>query len=140
MSNGIKPRTVYMICRTDKTEDDGTDIYVGSTSQPLRIRLSEHRSRAKNFIKWGCSENNRLYKRMNDVGVRNWQIISLLTFACSQKTIREFEREWVTATGADLIRYHPLQMIGMLIGIGKTSIPNDIIVMCAVLRAALAVI
>ena len=41
-ANEIKNRTVYMLCRTDKTEDDGTDIYVGSTSKSLEKRLCEH--------------------------------------------------------------------------------------------------
>lgn len=103
----IKNRTVYMLCRTNKP-DDGTDIYIGSTSKPLCQRLCAHRYRAKNFIGEGYSENNRLYKRMNDVGIMSWQIIPLLTFACNQKTIRDFERQWVTATGAGLNTYSPI--------------------------------
>ena len=48
MSSEIKNRTVYMLCRTDKTGDDGTDVYVGSTSQPLEKRFVRHRQRAGN--------------------------------------------------------------------------------------------
>ena len=73
----------------------GLIIYVGSTSQPLRKRLCEHRYRAKNFLKQDYCENNRLYTRMVTVGIMNWKVIPLLTFACDQKTIFEFEREWV---------------------------------------------
>ena len=45
MADGIKNRTVYMLCRKDKSEDDGLDFYVGSTSQTLEQRLSGHRER-----------------------------------------------------------------------------------------------
>ena len=105
----IKDRTVYMLCRTDKTEDDWTDIYIGSTSQPLWRRLCEHRYRAKNFIGRGYSDNNKLYTRIISVGIRKWQIIPLLTFACNQKTIFEFEKEWVRTTGADFNMYSPIR-------------------------------
>ena len=37
----------------------------------------------------------------------NWNVIPLLTFACDQKTIFEFEREWVKATTAGLNTYSP---------------------------------
>ena len=42
--NDIKPRTVYLLRRTDKEEDDGTDLYVGSTSANLKDRLWKHKS------------------------------------------------------------------------------------------------
>ena len=48
-ANEIKNRTVYMLCRTDKTGDDGSDIYIGSMSQYLEYRLCKHRYRAKTF-------------------------------------------------------------------------------------------
>ena len=104
----IKDRTVYVLCRTDKPED-GTDIYIGSTSQPLRKRLAVHRYRDRNFIKRGCSDNNKLYMRMGEVGVQNWKIISLLTFACDINTIREFEKCWVQVLNADLNTYSPIR-------------------------------
>ena len=44
----IKNRIVYVLCRTDKPED-GSDIYIGSTSQPLKERLRCHRKNARNF-------------------------------------------------------------------------------------------
>ena len=40
--NDIKPRTVYLLRRTDK-ENDGTDLYVGSTSVNLKKRLRDHK-------------------------------------------------------------------------------------------------
>ena len=104
----IKNWTVYMLCRTDKTEDDGVDVYVGSTSQRLERRLCGHRSRARKFIEYGCSENNKLYTRMVTCGVMNWKILPLLTFSCDQKTIFEFEREWIKATGASLNTISPV--------------------------------
>ena len=101
----IKNRTVYMMCRTDKP-DDGTDIYVGSTSQPLCKRLCEHRYSAKNFIERGYSDNNKLFSRMNEVGLYNF--IPLVTFACDKNTIREFECSWVQTVGADLTTFSPI--------------------------------
>ena len=73
----IKPRIVYMLCRTNKP-DDGTDIYVGSTSQRLEQRLCDHRSKAKII-------DSKLYKRIREIGIYNWEIIPLLTFTCHKK-------------------------------------------------------
>ena len=81
MSNEVKNHTVYMLCRVDKTGDDGTDVYVGSTSQTLGQRLSGHKKHAQNPINGG----NRLYKWMNEVGLQNWEMVPLLTFACDKK-------------------------------------------------------
>ena len=64
----IKNRTVYVLTRTNKADDDDSDIYVGSTSKPLERRLAGHIQLAKNFIERGCSENNRLFVRMNEIG------------------------------------------------------------------------
>ena len=58
MADEIKNRTVYMLCKKDKSEDDGLDVYVGSTSQTLEQRLSGHRKDAQKLR----NENNRLYK------------------------------------------------------------------------------
>ena len=102
MTCEIKNRTVYMLCRTDKTEDDGTDIYIGSTSRPLKERLWEHQKKARKFKMLGYSVNNKLFTRMFDVGIRNWRIIPLLTFAWDQKTIFEFEKQWIDLIGAGL--------------------------------------
>ena len=96
----IKPRTVYLLKRTDKS-DDGTDICVGSTSQTLTKRLIAHRVQAQVI-------NNKLYTRMCKIGLYNWQIIPLLTFACDKKTIREFEKSWVEVLNTDLNTYSPL--------------------------------
>ena len=48
MSDEIKNRTVYMLCRKGKKED-GTDIYIGSTSKTLEKRLSGHRTDAQSL-------------------------------------------------------------------------------------------
>ena len=94
MTSEIKQRTVYQIVRTDKP-NDGTDIYVGSTSLSLKKRLSVHRYHAK-----VC--NGKLYTRMQEVGIYNWEIIPLLTYSCDKKTIRGFEQQWVELLKSDL--------------------------------------
>ena len=104
----IKNRIVYMLCRTDETDDDGTDIYIGSTSRPLKERLRKHRSNAKNFLKRGYTENRKLYTGMNEVGFQSWNIISLLTFTCDKKTVFEFEKRWIGLIGADLNTISPI--------------------------------
>ena len=70
MSDEIKNRTVYMLCRKDKPED-GTDLYIGSTSRPLKERLWDHKKKARKFKMLGYSEDNKLFTRMNDVGLMN---------------------------------------------------------------------
>ena len=69
--NDIKPRIVYLLRRTDK-EDDGTDIYIGSTSKILKERLHDHRGNVKRY-------NSRLYTRMREIGKYMWEIIPLLS-------------------------------------------------------------
>ena len=100
MSDEIKNRTVYMLCRKDK-EEDGADFYIGSTSRPLKERLWGHRSDAQNG-------GSKLYKRMREIGLQNWKIIPLLTFACDKKTILEFEKQWIDLIGADLNMISPI--------------------------------
>ena len=78
--NEIKPRTVYLLKRTDKEEDDGKDLYVGSTSKALKKRLYDHRGNVKRY-------NSRLYTRMRETGLNNWEIVPLLTLSCNKKTI-----------------------------------------------------
>ena len=92
--NEIKPRTVYLLRRTDK-EDDGTDLYVGSTSKPLKYRLKDHRCKAER-----C--NSRLYKRMREIGKHNWEIIPLLSRICDRNTIYKVEKKWIGILGTDL--------------------------------------
>ena len=103
MSGGIRDRTVYVVCRKDKKED-GTGIYIGSTSKPLKERLRGHRKDAQRI----GNENNRLYVRMNGVGLQNWKIIPLLTFACDQRTIFSFEKQWIDLIGPDLNMRSPI--------------------------------
>ena len=102
----IKNRTVYVLCRKDKPED-GTDLYIGSTSQPLKERLRCHRENARKFKMLG-KEGNKLFSRMNDVRLWNWNIIPLVTFACDQKTIFEFERDWIQILRTDLNMVLPI--------------------------------
>ena len=101
----IKQRIVYVLTRKNKSDDDDTDIYVGSTSRSLEQRLCCHRCDA---IRPG-NENNRLYKRMREVGLENWEIFPLLSRACGIKTIREVERKWVRILSADLNSYLPIR-------------------------------
>ena len=100
--NDIKPRTVYLMRRTDKEEDDGKDLYIGSTSQTLKKRLQDHTHNAKI-----C--NTKLYKRMQEIGPENWTIEPLLTFSCDKKTIYDFEREWIKLIKPDLNVLSPVR-------------------------------
>ena len=104
MSDKIKNRTVYMLCRTD----GGNDIYIGSTSQPLGKRFAEHKYNAGNPSRLKYYGSSKLYKKMRDVGVHNFRIVPLLTFACNRETIYEFEQEWVKTTGASLNTVSPV--------------------------------
>ena len=101
----IKNRIVYVLTRKDKADDDDTDIYVGSTSLPLEKRFSLHRYNANNFMDRGYSGNNRLYVRMNEIGLGNWEILPLLSRMCGIKTIREVEKNWIRILKADLNSY-----------------------------------
>ena len=98
MSSEIKQRVVYVLTRTNKADDDDTDIYVGSTSKPLKIRLRGH----KNDATRAGNENNKLYTRMRATGIQNWEIFPLLQRTCDIKTIKELERKWCKILGADL--------------------------------------
>ena len=102
--NEIKQRTVYVLTRKDKANDDDTDLYIGSRSQPLKERLRCH---WKDAIRPG-NENNRLYVRMNAIGLDKWEILPLLSRMCDIKTIREVERKWVRILSADLNSYSPV--------------------------------
>ena len=102
MSDEIKNRTIYMLCRKDKTEDDGTGLYIGSTTRPLGEWLRKHKKRAREFKMLGYSGDNKLFTRLNDVGLMNWKMMPLLTFACDKKTIFEFEKQWIGLIGPGL--------------------------------------
>ena len=97
MSSENKQRIVYVLTRTNKADDDDTDIYIGSTSQSLNDRLGQHRYKA-DVIK----ENSKLYERMREVGTSNFEILPLLSRTCDIKTIRELERKWCEILKADL--------------------------------------
>ena len=100
-SDKIKNRTVYVLTRKDKADDDDTDVHVGSTSLRLGKRFTHHKYSAKNFMERGCSENNRLYVRMNEIGVENWEVLPLLARTCYKKDIYEVEKNWVRILNAD---------------------------------------
>ena len=95
-------RTVYMV--HNKNSKNGTDSYIGSTSQSLERRLAAHRSRA---LRPG-NENNKLYQRMREIGLRNWEIVPLLTLECTRDEIHAFEREWADLLEADLNSISPM--------------------------------
>ena len=105
MSDEIKPRTVYMLCRKGKKEGDGLDLYIGSTSLPLEERLSGHRASAQSSRDGG----SKVYKRMHEIGLQNWKMVPLLTYACDQKTIFEFEKQWVGIIGPGLNTNSPVR-------------------------------
>ena len=69
---------------------------------PLEKRFAHHKYNAKNFMRRGCNENNRLYVRMNEIGLGNWEILPLLSRMCGIKTIREVEKNWIRILKADL--------------------------------------
>ena len=77
-----RKRVVYLLC--NKNSDFGRDVYVGSTSQPLAQRLSNHKT---DCLRIGNVEN-KLYKRMREVGLENWVMRPLLTLECSRDAIR----------------------------------------------------
>ena len=99
--NDIKPRTVYLLRRTDK-EGDENDTYIGSTSLTLKRRLQIHIHAAKR-----C--NTKLYKRMVETGPENWTIEPLLTFSCDKKTIFDFEREYINVVNTNLNVLSPVR-------------------------------
>ena len=104
MVDKIKERTVYMLCRTD----GGNDVYVGSTSWSLCLRLSTHRQRAGNPSRLKYYGGSKLYQKMRELGIQHWGIVPLITFACDRKTICEFKREWVKALKAILNTFSPI--------------------------------
>ena len=104
MSDETKNRTVCMLCRTD----GGNDVYIGSTSLPLKERLRCHKQNAGNTSRLKWYGSSKLYEKIREVGIHNWEIVPLLTFACDQGTICEFEEQWVEATGANLNTISPV--------------------------------
>ena len=98
MPNGIKNRTMYVLTRINKADNDDTDIYVGSTSLLLNQRLYTHRCDAKKQR----YKNNRLQKRMREEGLENWEILPLLSRQCGVKTMNGLVRKWIGVLQADL--------------------------------------
>ena len=118
MNDEIKPRTVYLLKRTDKEEDDGKDLYVGSTSLTLKKRLQIHIHDAKI-----C--NSKLNKRMAEVGLKNWEIIPLLSRTCNRNTICEVERKWIGILNSDLNTLSPIDTENKWKHIGKEKMERE---------------
>ena len=100
--SGTKQRVVYLMRRTDKVSN-GTDVYIGSTSQPLRQRLREHRY---------CSKicDSKFYTRVRETGAKNWEIISLETVPlCDEEKILALEKEWIERLKPDLNKNFPVR-------------------------------
>ena len=93
---------VYKLVRTDVPED-GTDVYVGSTSLSLKTRLRCHRGAAK-------VQSNKLYTRMYEVGPENWEILPLAICPCTEDEIRTLERQWVELVRPDLNTVSPVDI------------------------------
>ena len=81
---------------------------MGSTSQLLKERLRCHRKNARKFKMLGYSENNKLFTRLKDAGLKKWKIIPLVTFSCDKKTIFECERNWIQILKTDLNMISPI--------------------------------
>ena len=116
--NDIKPRTVYLLRQTDKEEDDGTDLYIGSTSKKLKERLSNHKSYTRIV-------SNKLYTKMLETGVNNWEIIPLLSRTCNRNTIREVERKWIRILNADLNTFSPINTENEWKNTGKEKMKRE---------------
>ena len=65
----------------------------------LDKRLKYHISDAKKLN--DKSKDNKLYRRMREVGLNNWEMVPLLVMTCDKKTIVKYEREWMNALCAD---------------------------------------
>ena len=79
-SDEIKNRTVYVLCRTD----GGDGIYIGSTSQSLPQRFSEHKNNAGNPSRLKWYGGSKLYQKMREVGVHRWKIVPLIMIPCGR--------------------------------------------------------
>ena len=98
------PRTVYLLKRTDK-KHDGTDLYVGSTSSwSLPKRLSVHRHQSK-------ISDSKLYRRMSEVGLQNWEIVPLVIIPkCTRTEILNVEKLWLGFLNPDLNTFSPIDV------------------------------
>ena len=56
----------------------------------------------------GYNENNRLYTRMNEIKLGDWEILPLLSRTCDIKTIRDVEKHWIRILSAGLNSYSPV--------------------------------
>ena len=98
-----RKRVVYLLCHKDS--DFGRDVYVGSTSQTLAQRLSNHKT---DCLRIG-NEENKLYVRMREVGLDKWITRPLLTLESTRDVIRTFEKMWCKIINTDLNSYDPMR-------------------------------
>ena len=101
--SGPTMQTVYLL--HNENSNVGRDVYVGSTSNTVEKRLSCHRS---NCLRPG-NKDNRLYKRMREVGPENWIMRQLLSMNCTKNQIRVFERMLCEILRSDLNSCVPFQ-------------------------------
>ena len=98
----IRQRVVYLMRRADK-RDDGTDIYIGSTSLSLKRRLEIYRHHSKT-----CG--GRLYTRMKEAGAGNWEMISLeVVSLCDREEILILENKYIEELKPDLNKNLPVR-------------------------------
>ena len=67
-------------------------LYVGRTSQSLKIRLKNHRACARRFLRDNTAKTTPFQKEMAKLGVENFSI--RLLEKCSEDLANERETEW----------------------------------------------
>jgi hypothetical protein len=82
---------IYKIVNVEDSE-----VYVGSTCQPLSRRMGNHRKSCYSKIK----KNRKLYKHMRDIGIENFHIYLVEDCPCSNKEeLRKREGYWIRKIG-----------------------------------------
>ena len=107
----VKKRVVYLLCH--EGSDMGVDVYVGSTSQTLAKRLRNHKFDSERI----GNEDNKLYKRMQTVGLENWVMRPLFTLECTRDEIRVFERMWCNILRSDINSSLPIRTMALAYGV-----------------------
>jgi group I intron endonuclease len=77
---------IYLI-----TCDHCNEKYVGSTTQELNIRLSKHKSRAKQDTK----DTGDIHSHMKKVGPSHFKIELLANVNGNRKELHEMEEKWI---------------------------------------------
>ena len=92
----VKKRMVYVLSK--KVPHEVYDVYVGSTTKPIKERLSTH----KDCSLRACNEKNKLYTRMRQVGLENWKIVPIFVKTCSKEEILKVEKKFIQVLDANL--------------------------------------